>query len=153
MRTIQLTLHPLSALVGAALLGVVLLTASAVQSPSPQRVAVVNPLSISGLPTPQEAVQIVEGSPLTVPPGKLFVLTALGTHETDSNPPAELYVDNVLEVSAVSVVNPGTVNNPEASTSIVATPPGFAVAAGRVVDVRRGDSTPDGRAWGYLTDA
>jgi len=81
-------IQPLSALVGAASLGVVLLTVSAFQAPSGKSPAqhlfstlgltINGPVQIEGIPTPSQMVRVVEGMAFTVPHGKVLVVTGLG---------------------------------------------------------------------------
>lgn len=148
-------IHPFSLVLGAGLLAVVLsaVGAQAVSTvvgsqaearaihPGIPRVAIVHHV---GTPDPRDKVVIPQGEPLEVPPGRLFVLTALGS--TSSRPRIELRVDGIRELEVV-----GPSQHTVRYASLEAVPAGFTVAAGKVVSVYVPNSN-DGRAWGYLVD-
>ncbi len=88
MKPIQM--HPASALVGlCAALAVFGLT-SMVQTTRPIVLELKGPVRVEGIPTPQQMVRVVEGSPFTVPVGKLLVVT--GTGATGWNPSSGLSI-------------------------------------------------------------
>ncbi len=146
MRRIQIEVHPLSALVGAGVLAVVLLGTSAVQAPErPLRVRVVGPVEIAA-PAPADYVRIIEGVPYTVPMGRALVVTAIGKDGGKNS--VELSVDGD------SVVSSFNLNESSESVSMREIPPGLVVQGGSVVTLdAKTVATPDGRAWGYLVDA
>ena len=86
-----ITIHPGSALAGAALAAVSLLASSAVQTtthssiPAPWR----DPIRVVGIPDPRDMVLIKEGQPFIVPPGRTFVLTGMGHVVSDGQPGAD----------------------------------------------------------------
>ncbi len=94
---------------------------------------------------PRDFVQIKEGTPYTVPAGKLFVLTALGNTVAEMH--TELFVNGVAEAESSNAQSTGN------AVSMKRVPRGFAVAAGSVITLTSLWSAPDdGRAWGYLAD-
>ena len=156
-----LELHPISALAGAAALGLTLIAAGAVQVHPDKRVQVgpvaplgsstlslriVNPIEVVGIPDPRDMIVIDEAIPYVVPTGKLFVLTGLGSTKTGTAAGARLFVDG-----AQVLQNPGSTN---ATTSMFPVPPGFTVPAGSTITLLHTSGTPlVARAWGYLVDA
>lgn len=99
------------------------------------------------LPHPSDMVQIRGGTPYTVPPGKIFVLTGLGNYAGSSGTAQTvgLLVNGQREVTVAAAVN--------VSPSVKAVPVGFTVSAGSTVDVVEitGSQEPlNPRAWGYL---
>lgn len=139
MTTIQL--HPRSLLVSLALGGVVLF--SMAQSAAPTYATV----RMQYMPHPRDMVQIEEGTPYTVPAGKLFVLTGLGS-KYGMGGFVTLLVDGVDEPTANS-----TVSSSATATSVAHVTLGLAGQPGSVIDLVGGVSYPDdGRAWGYPAD-
>lgn len=142
------SIHPLSALAGVGLLGLVLLATGAVQTPGQfQKLGrwFPGPIQVEGIPTPQQMMRIVEGQPFTVPPGKLFVVTGLGLAQLTTGFGANLRIDGqaILTYHWSSGVSPfGDV------------PPGLVASAGSVVST---DTTTPGGVHavvlGYLADA
>jgi len=97
-------------------------------------------------PEPRDMVQIGDGAPFVVPPGKIFVLTALGANQSNASWPALLFVNGVQELAA-----PATLTNVTATVQSIA--PGFTVHAGSTVTVAMSGVNPGiVRAWGYLAD-
>jgi len=140
------SIHPLSALAGAGLLGLILMASGAAQTPVPlQQIATgqTGLIRVAGIPDPRQMLVIREGTPFVVPAGKLLVITGLGG--TGSGVVAGLRVDGVNQFAASGNLESGN------ALSIRAVPPGFTVEAGLTVEVSSG--TPFGRAWGYLVDA
>jgi hypothetical protein len=153
MKTIQLKIHPLSAILGAVVVCIGFITLGAASIADVQRVAVINALSIQGAYDPREAVVIREGTPYIVPTGRIFVLTALGSNGDGSSKgeSAELTVDGQLELSIIRPAS--TTSGGERNDSTVRpVPTGFTVSSGSTIEVD-GLLTPLGRAWGYLVDA
>jgi hypothetical protein len=138
--------HPASALLGLAVATLCLFTMSQGTMHALQA-----GVQITYQPHPRDYVQIKENTPFTVPPGKLFVLTALGaTVGTGSvrlliNPGAGTYCGSN---EFVEFGVPGG--------SIVPAPLGFTAPAGALLSVVRPSdctgSTSWGRAWGYLAE-
>ena len=78
MKNIQITLQPLSLIVGAGLLGIMLITTGAF---APQGTASARDITATedvNSFNPKTAVRITSDAPYTVPAGKLFVLTSNG---------------------------------------------------------------------------
>lgn len=86
--------------------------------------------------TPSHMIEIVTGTPYTVPDGQAFIAIALGT--TQINHGASLWIDGVVDVHK----NP---NNTE--LSMVEIPKHKVIPSGSVITVT---STYGGRCWGYL---
>ena len=86
-------------------------------------------------------IQIMEGTPFTVPPGGIFVLTALGAGPAGSHSTSVL-VDGIEEIRSIP-------NRGELTVKPVAT--GFTVQAGVTITLTNG--LGEGRAWGYVVDA
>ncbi len=152
-----ITLHPLSIAVGAALLGIILMTSGAVQVQalvgSPSR-----PLVIAGVPTPAQMVWVPEDQPLVVPKDKVFVATGIAStaNNTDGG-------HKVIEVQFDgTTVLLGTLSRPSGSNisgsgpSIPQIPPGLVAKAGTTVSVKESSSTAANPAkavlLGYLAD-
>ena len=100
MRPIQF--HPLSALAGCAILGLVLLVAGAVQVPGSARqspfgaigITVDGTVQVEGIPTPSQMMRVVEGTPFTVPSGKAFVATGVAANKFQGLvPPEEIGIE------------------------------------------------------------
>lgn len=110
--------------------------------------------------SPASFVTIVEGTPYTVPAGKIFVLTGLGTADlADNIVPnlAELRADGVLEImgglygcSMLTLQGAGWVTPDTCTTAQV--PDCISFAAGVELAVSGGGGGGDCRAYGYLGD-
>ena len=141
-----------SALVGAASLGVVLLTVSTFQAPtgsSPARqlfstlgITIDGPVQVEGIPAPNQIMRVVEGTPLTVPVGKIFVAVSLGSLKGGSHT-TELHFDSAKVFQVTT------------SGALAELPrPYIAAGPGTVVEPMFGDGDPDdAEVWGYLGDA
>lgn len=97
-------------------------------------------------PHPRDFVRLVEGTPYTVPAGKLMVITALGGSQQAGSVPVTLQVNGV-DVQGVFAdcyyITPASMR----------TLPRFVTAtAGDVVTLVGAAAGPDARAWGYLLD-
>jgi hypothetical protein len=155
MKPIQI--QPSSALLGAAVALLALLTAGAWQS-EPALRARTEALPLSGRvdvrtdPDPRQVVHVVEGKEYKVPEGKLLVLMALGSTELSES--SDLYsvileVDGVIELETV-----GGAITLTTQFTMHTVPPGFVVPAGKTVTVRTGQGKGNiARAWAYLEDA
>lgn len=98
-------------------------------------------------PHPRDMIQIKEGTPYIVPAGRIFVLTALGTTNSQG---ARLRVNGQEECYG-GLINGQAVAGYSSEFSVAAVPTGFTVGEGATIDVE--DSSPNaltGRAWGYL---
>src|SRR5438093_7366472 len=142
----SVSIHPLSALAGAGLLGLVLLAAAAVQAPIrvqpfPDCAGLVR---VAGIPDPRQMIVIKEGTPFVVPADKLLSITGLGaTHDVAD---VTLRVDGQDEFAGVVRLPYGN------ETTITEPPPGFTAHAGSTVEVVSGGGV-FGCAWGYLVGA
>ena len=159
MKTVHITIHPLSALLGAALVGGILLVTSASQtataSPTPlaspgarplieQSLALggIGPIQVEGIPTPGQMVRVEFNAPLVVPVGKLFVATGAG--DIGGNSSIVILFDGVYVYRHWIHNGPGI----DAFNSTVI-PPGLVAAEGTTVSIQ--DS--GGIIFGYLADA
>lgn len=134
MKTIQL--HPVSLLVGLAggVIGLLLMSQSAVSTLPTGRVEVG--------PHPRDMVQIAEGQPYTVPPGKILVVTAVG-YIAPGPGTATLKVNGVTALTMHDGSNLGMRDVPRC----------LSVQWGNVVEVEDGVAPyVYSRAWGYLAD-
>lgn len=132
MRPIRL--HLPSVAIGVAAVALVLVSMG-------QAVPPVGPPRIEYGPNPHDYIQIKEGTPYTVPAGRLFVLTGLGVYQAGPVN-VNLSVDGVTEVSVSNTSNGASV------CSIADVPPGMTVRAGSTIAI--GGSGGLGRALGYL---
>lgn len=140
----SITIHPGSLVVGAGLLGLVLLLTSAAQRTSASLGHFLSPnptVEVVGIPDPRDMVMIREGQPFTVPTGKILVVTALGA--TSNSFVVSLLVDGQNEMEAVANLPYGN------STTVQQLPTGFTVPSGSIVEVTSGQAI-FARAWGYL---
>jgi hypothetical protein len=140
--------HKPSLFVGASVVGLVLLVASAMQATAPATAAVPPQLAtlahlgiqVGGIPTPGQMVQIDEGVPYTVPAGKVLVVTGLGAI-FNTNADTSLFVNGIKKFSSVPPIN---------GSSMCALPNCFTAGAGDVVEPRELSGLLLARAWGYV---
>lgn len=104
-------------------------------------------LRVQYTPHPRDMVQIEEGTPYTVPTGKILVVTAVGTPQLLANGITCLYADNNLVTTAAAVGDLTTIHG--SMPTMVAMPQGLTLHSGSVV-VPQGPFVGSGRAWGYL---
>ena len=125
-----LTLHPGSALAGAGVLALVLLgTGIAASQDAPQR----------AMPNYGNLVVIRQGTPYTVPEGKVLIVTMLGANTVSGY--SELLVNEVVEIGANTMAENGTTMTP--------LPAKYYVPGGAVVSVQNSQDGA-GRAWGSV---
>ena len=136
----SLSLHPLSLVLGAVFAGICFVSMSQVW-PAGHHVLV------SYGPNPRDYVQIQGVAPYTVPPGKVFVLTALGATASLTNMcPVTLSVNNgadSMSLNAITTADTGPMKG---------VPSGFTVPAGASITLSAVGCNVDSmlRAWGYL---
>ena len=142
----SISIHPLSLALGLVFGGICLLSmGQATFTPTPLGSTV----RVEYMPHPRDMVTIRGATPYVVPPGKVFVLTGLGT-TTPTAYGASLNVNGVQEIQAPTA-SPGWNN-----MTIREVPPGFTVAAGSTIEVCEPNGQPSAclettpRAWGYL---
>jgi len=147
-----ITIHPVSALAGAAVISMASLMASA-QFQQPVVKAVVEQ-TINGLPTPQQMMRVVEGAPLVVPGGKLFVVTgfgALGQNGSTNSIDIEFDGTPVLRGhNIVALIGTGSVTG--AGPSVLPVPAGLVATAGTSIEAVS-NTSGTGVLLGYLADA
>ena len=78
MKNINITLQPLSLLVGAAIVGLSLVTSGAFTPQGSASARDVNTIAIEGQHNPKDVFFISEGTPYTVPAGKVITLLSAG---------------------------------------------------------------------------
>ena len=127
----------LGAFVGA---GALLLMSQAFASSAPVRVRYV--------PDPADYVQIQPSGGFVVPPGRVFVPTALGMTQWLSSYGG---VDVLLLFNGVPVVTADVISSTDKPT-MVPLPEGLSAPAGTAIDVDdlQTPGTPPMRVWGYL---
>jgi len=139
------SIHPLSALAGAGLLGLILVASGAAQTRSlfHQIPTGSGTVRVAGIPDPRDMLVIREGTPFVVPQGKLLVVTALGA--TANSVTVNLMIDGQREAQ-------GVVNMPTfGPTTMAQLPMWLTIGSGATVEAVTGSIY--GRAWGYLVDA
>ena len=155
MNAITMKIHPASALSGVLAVLLVLGLASMTQQQLRRSQQIPLRVTVDGIPTPQQMVQIKEGQTFVVPPGKIFVLTALGTKFYPEGGPVALLVNDEIEVEFDGTAGSVTLGLAAWDyPSVKPVPPGFTVPAGSTIKAERGPGSGlSGRAWGYLVDA
>ena len=140
-----------AALLGSlATLGALLLLSAAPAVSQLLRVAVVSEVQVGLNPHPRDMLVIAQGTPYTVPVGKVFVLTGLGTtYSWSGSKGGYLLVDGVQEVTCTTSQSSSTTGT---TSSVVAVPTGFTVSENKSISVS-GISSTEARAWGFLIDA
>jgi hypothetical protein len=134
----SLTLQPLSLVIGVAFSGLVLLSMS--QAPALNA----NTIGIQYLPHPRDMVQIRGSVPYTVPPGKLFVLTALRNADGSGGP--QLRIDGQPDLSTSPITAQCGGPSIEPITLGLTIPPGSVVTLAAL----GGSGDANCRAYGYL---
>ena len=145
MKQINITIHPFSALGGMALLGLVLVTAGAMPLQGSSSTRDVSAISDINDPHPRDAVRFMNGSPYTVPSGKILLITCAMKPSSDSN--------HVLRVSinGVGLFQHGL---HETGGGLITFPFGLTAAAGDIVEIENVTSNATGAVLlGYLADA
>jgi hypothetical protein len=143
MKPVQFTLHPSSALAGAFLLALCLVTLGAFAPQGSSSGRDVNLTSVLGQPSPHDNITIFSGTPYTVPNDKQFVLTSLGSRQ-GANTEVFLRVDDTRRVCSYGAVN-------ETNVSVKNIPDFVIVPYGSVITVEQ--TLDRGVATGYLIDA
>jgi hypothetical protein len=143
-----LSIHPLSALAGAGLLGLVLIASGAVQVAGPvQRLALptAGVVRIAGIPSPDEMMRVREGEVFVVPANKIFVVTGLGSALEHDNSVA-LFLDGQNWL----VMHPRVYD--QDVTTVRPVPAGLAATAGQQITVSGGNPlvASDAQVIGYL---
>ncbi|MCP3914631.1 MAG: hypothetical protein GY711_03625 [bacterium] len=158
-----ITIHPLSALSGAAALAALLSLFSMAQAPAALDTSANRPtsfnmsvspvLSIKGIPAPEQMMHVTSALPFTVPMDKIFVATGLGTDNTDAptNRAITVAFDGVNVLAAPTYKRIGGDNVTGLGPAIPVIPPGLTAPAGTVVSVSASHGT--GIVMGYLADA
>ncbi|MEO0479568.1 MAG: hypothetical protein AAF196_08820 [Planctomycetota bacterium] len=150
---------PRSALLGAVAVVVALFGLSAMQPAIPASsggLAVPQPLRVAGLPAGKDMLTVQQGSPLTVPDGRVFVATGIGLSALSQSSDSEGLVSIVADGLTVLVVGLGDSRSTgslstQQSASVFQLPQGLTAAAGSEISA----TTKNGAAvlFGYLEDA
>jgi hypothetical protein len=115
------------------------------------------PITVHGIATPEQMMRVVEGTPFTVPAGKLFVVTGLASTGFDYAPgPAprkqvQLLLNGQPALAAMMLDWQGGGSYAGGGPTIAKVPPGFVAVAGSTVTAVDA-SVNDGIALGYLVD-
>ena len=141
MKNIQITLQPLSLIVGAGLLGIMLITTGAFTPQGTASARDVSATEIVGPFNPRTAIRVTEGTPYTVPTGKRFVLTTLARIGGGSAWNFSVRVNGVDDIFTTIGYDPKEVA------------PGFVYSEGTVIEAYIGHSSTSARVLGYLVDA
>ena len=137
LRTI--TIHPLSLAVGAVFAAVILFSMSQSTTPMSQR--------IEYGPQPKDFVRVQEGQPWTVPAGKVFVPTALGTADQWS-----AGVSTTMSVNGAATCY--YTNGGIGTQSVIALAGGIVIPAGSTIQVANTwNPALMGEVWGYTAPA
>ena len=159
MKNIQLTIHPFSALIGAALVCLTMLTVGAIAVQGSSSTRDVSAIENVNDVHPRDFVRIVEGAPYTVPSGKILVPTAFGSN-TWGTIGATYLADYSITADGIEVwheIKHGRTQSsvyafaPNELTAVI--PTGLALVEQTVVSVIENDSTSIGILLGYLVDA
>ena len=142
MKQINITIHPFSALIGAAIVCLTMLTVGAVTVQGSSSTRDVSAIEVVSDPHPRDYVRVNLTTPFTVPAGKLFHLTSLGGTE-HANDLAYFFIDNI-QVMAAHIYTPH--GN---ACSVRPIPPGIVAASQSVLTVSGSNAV----AYGYLVDA
>ncbi len=142
MKQLNITIHPFSALIGAALVCLTMLTVGAIAVQGSSSTRDVSAIENVNEPHPRDYVRIEFSTPYTVPAGKLFHLTGLGDLSVTSQW-INFRVDAQIATRAIF-------QNSLSTNGILATTPGVVAASGSVLSVS-GANVPV--ALGYLVDA
>ena len=140
-----ITLHPSSLLAGIGLTCLSFLAMA--QNPQP-----INPTWSPRNPQPvvllRDYVQIRQGTPYTVPPNKILMITAVGA-QIPSNNPAGVFINNSALFQVMVNCSAATAG----SATVVEVPRGLTANSGDIVTVVDSSSMACGVAWGFLADA
>ena len=145
MKQLNITIHPFSALAGMALLGLVFVTAGAMPLQGSSSTRDVSAIENVNDPHPRDSVRVMQGSPYTVPGGKILLVTCVmlpqggGTFEVR------------VSINGVSLFQ----NHVAADAGgLITFPFGFTAGAGDIVEVDNVSSIGSGSVLlGYLVDA
>jgi len=149
MKQLTFSVHPGSALIGAAIVGLSIVTAGAITVQGSGASRDVSAIENVNDVHPREFVCVKGLVPFVVPPDKLLVLTALGS-ANNTIIPWTLQIDGTIEVGIDT-----DSSSPHLPTILEFARPGLVAYPGQNVTVLYppNPTIPDGRAWGYLVDA
>ncbi len=139
----------LSALFGAMLAGLVFV-ALAAQQITPAKLLLSGPVTVRGIPTPNQMVRVVEGVPFVVPAQKVFVVTGLGSngHLFAPGPAPNKHVrvsfDGVSVLEAMILEWQGGGSYSGGGPAISEVPPGLVAPAGTTVTATDDAADPRG---------
>ena len=143
MKQIQLTIHPFSALIGAALVCLTMLTVGAIAVQGSSSTRDVSAIEDVNSPRAANAVAVYEGVAYTVPSGKSLVVTGIGLI---SGANGDVYVK--FDSVSVLCAEPGSMYH-----SLVPVPFGLVAKSGQIVKAYTPPSSDWGVILGYLVDA
>ena len=145
MKQIKITIHPFSALIGAAIVCLTMITVGAVTVQGSSSTRDVSAIEVVSDPHPRDYVRIVAGTPYTVPAGKVLVVKQLGLMALGSSTGSLI----TLSIDGVVVA---TVAHFYMSDLQSVYEPGLAAQGGSQVVVATASNYLAG-ALGYLVDA
>jgi hypothetical protein len=155
MKQINITIHPFSALIGAAIVCLTMLTVGAVTVQGSSSTRDVSAIEVFSPWSAEDVVRIYDTGSYVVPAGKHLVLTALGNLGIGGTPRILINGNTEIQVNWHTTSHDFGGNSgwawsyqSDAFTSMLDLPaPGLIALSGQTV------STIEGRAWGYLVDA
>jgi hypothetical protein len=106
-------------------------------------------LHILGVPTPQEMMTVVEGSPFTVPPNKIFVVTGASVQRYGSLQPWILEIRFNGQMVLAPTIDPNV-------SGVVQIPPGLTAPSGTTIttfESGNASALTISVVFGYLADA
>ena len=145
MKPVQLTLHPSSALAGAFLLALCLVTLGAFTPQGSSSDRDVSVIEIVEKPNPNDYFSISSGTAYVVPAGKTFVLTAAGCTHGMANQYSWVLFNGVQKLFVYSDYAHGN------GTSVKKIAPGITATANTTIEM--GTNQQPGILYGYLVDA
>jgi hypothetical protein len=103
-------------------------------------------IQVAGIPTPQQMMRVVEGSPFTVPANMLFVVTGTAVDAWNTNSGHQTLFNGTVVLNSRIHNGVGT-----GALSVMPIPPGLVAPAGTSIDCAAGAGK--GIVLGYLADA
>jgi hypothetical protein len=147
MKQINITIHPFSALIGAAIVCITMLTVGAVTVQGSSSTRDVSAMENVNDPHPRDYVRIDEGTAYTVPTGKILVITGGNSLSGLGSDDGRILFNGVPIVGFMLSGSNFAVGCPGVTFS-----KGLAAPSGTVVSLSHGNYGPI-VCWGYLVDA
>ncbi len=109
-----------------------LVGASTMEARGPANPNFILHVQVEGIPSPQQMMRVVEGTPFTVPDRKVFVVTGVGSPNNDAED-VRLYIDGLQVLQSAH-----TTSGENGTTTLRPVPAGLAVLEGETVSVDGG---------------